>query len=81
MKKMLFSAIAMVAFAGSALASNEQVEKFEAVVSDTPCADAWSVDYDYYRIIGYSPSEANKRATENFEKCMKTTYDDVVIAP
>ncbi len=74
MKKMLFSAIAMVAFAGSAFASNEQVEKFETIASETPCADMWSTDFNYYRAIGYTVQESNKRANENFDKCMETTY-------
>lgn len=77
MKKILFSAIAMVAFAGSAFASNEvneQVEKLEIVNSSTPCADMWTTDYNYYRAIGYTVQESNKRANENFDKCIETTY-------
>ncbi|UUV21736.1 hypothetical protein [Paenimyroides aestuarii] len=98
MKKLILSALAIVAFAGSTFAANtvekseittngdliisvEKVEKNEAaakVESDTPCADMWSVDYDYYRAIGYTHNQATRRANQNFDKCLDSTYGDSV---
>jgi len=42
MKKMLFSAIAMIAFTISANAANEVVESVEVVTTSTSCATQYS---------------------------------------
>ena len=77
MKKMLFSAIAMVAFSVSGFASTEVVEKnekIEAVTSDTPCADQWSKDYNALRDAGYSHNTAVAIANADFNDCIETNY-------
>src|SRR5690554_5965329 len=83
MKKLLLSAIACVAFAGNSFASNEvneQVEKFEATNSSTPCADQWSTDMAVLQ--GNYPGsqmdctyeEALKVANDLFNDCLDKTY-------
>ena len=77
MKKLVFSALACVAFAGSGFAANEvneQVDQFEAVASDTPCADQWTKDYNALIDAGYSHNTAVAIANSDFNDCMDSTY-------
>ena len=74
---MILSAICVIAFAGSAIASNEVNEKFEAVASETPCADQWSADYNFYRSKGgLSPEAAIEAANCFFDACLERTYNN-----
>jgi len=79
MKKILFVAIATVAFAGTTFAANEVVEKVEVVNSNTPCADQWSKDYEALREAGYSHNTSVAIADVDFNDCLDTNYpvDDV----
>ena len=75
MKKMLFSAIAMVAFTLSANAANEVVESVEEVTtSSTSCATQYSNNYDYFISIGMSAQNAYTLAYGLFWNCLEKTY-------
>jgi len=80
MKKMIFSAVALVAFSFAGMA-NEIEEKKEIVVktiettSDTPCADMWSKDVDFLMDeFGASLDTAMALADNAFEKCLDDMY-------
>ncbi|HLV51195.1 MAG TPA: hypothetical protein VKY44_04490 [Flavobacterium sp.] len=95
MRKLFLSAIACVAFAGSAFASsevNEQVEKFEVTNSNTSCEDQWSIDMDV--LMGKYPGsemdlsyeEAKTVADALLEECLNDNngggaHDSVGINP
>lgn len=74
MKKMLFSAIALVAFTAISMAGEIPAEK--EIKSETPCADQWVRDMktlqgDYW---GASFEEALAIADQCFEQCLVNTY-------
>ena len=80
---MILSAICVIAFAGNSFASNEvneQVEKFEATNSSTPCADQWSTDMAVLQ-GNYPGSQMNLTfdeallvADKLFNDCLDKTY-------
>jgi hypothetical protein len=74
MKKMLFSAIALVAFTVTSMAGEiKPVEK--EIKSETPCADQWVRDMnDLQGGFGATYEEALICADRCFEKCLETTY-------
>ena len=61
---MLFSAIAMIAFAGSAFASNEVVE-----FNDTTCDSIWDLAYRLNRSEGKSVVDSKKEADNAKKNC------------
>jgi len=70
MKKILFTAIAMVAFAGTGFAANEVVEKVTVVNAEDNCDEQRANDLAYYESLGYDCSEAEIRANQNYSKCV-----------
>ncbi len=77
MKKLFFSAIALVAFSGVSMANTVEVEdSIETIVSDTPCTDDWVADMKFYQKYGYSFEEALVFADEAWDICMDELYGD-----
>jgi hypothetical protein len=84
MKKLLFTAIAIVAFSGvsmaNTIADGEDVEKIcvENVVllqTDTPCADAANVMFHYLMDeMNNTFAQAWRLSQIAFNHCMKNTY-------
>jgi hypothetical protein len=83
MKKVIFSAIAMMAFVGTSMANTIEVEVCDKITmedlvllsSDTPCADAWSSDVDFFQdYLGVSLRKAMRLADLAFEQCLDDVY-------
>jgi len=64
MKKLLLSAIACVAFAGSSFASNEVVQ-----FTDTTCDLIWDMSYRDHRADGKSVKDSQKEADNAKKNC------------
>lgn len=81
----MFSAVALVAFSFAGMANtggeenntikiNQTVEKKETL-SDTPCADQWSSDVDFFMdYLGVSLRKAMRLADLAFEDCLDDVY-------
>jgi hypothetical protein len=81
MKKLFFSAVALVAFSSTSMANCIAVEeiketiKIEVIESDYPCADAWAGDVEFFQnYLGVSLRKAMRLADLAFEKCLDDTY-------
>ncbi len=81
MKKVFFTAIALVAFSAVSMANNiaeereiETKEQELVVVSEYPCTDDWSADMYIYQKWGYSFEESLAFADEAWDICMEETY-------
>ena len=75
MKKMLFSAIAMVAFTVSANAANE------VVLTDTDCDLIWELSYLLNRSENKSVKDSRAEADKAKENCEKTSTEGTVSGP
>ena len=73
MKKILFSAIAMVAFSASGFASTEVVEKNEKIEKiikdDTDCDLIWDLSYNLHRSEGKSVNKSRQEADNAKKNC------------
>jgi len=84
MKKLLFSAVALVAFSGVSFGNtieiNEQLNQNKAALintdSDTPCTDTWVIDMKIYQKWGYTFEEALEFADADWDICMDEVYGD-----
>lgn len=83
MKKVFFTAIAMIAFSGASMANtiaDEEVvvnnkEKVIILKKDYPCTEQWSQDVDaLMEFFDLSLEEADEIATLGFELCLCNTY-------
>jgi hypothetical protein len=85
MKKMFFTAIALVAFSGVSMANtiaDEQVVKEnnlietrnEVLIKSFPCTDAWRANVDCLMGQGLDFETANDLATIEFDSCLCSTY-------
>jgi len=81
MKKMLFSAIVMIAFTLSANAANEVVESIDAsTTSSSPCTNQWKLNMDIFQgkypgsQMDLSFDEALVLAEQLFDICLDKTY-------
>ena len=73
MKKLMFTAIAMVAFSSVSLADKPVVKnlKIEKVtLKPVTCDIAWNIAYHYARQAGFSNSEANNIAFAAYDNCL-----------
>lgn len=69
MKKILFTALAMVAFAGTGFATNEVMEKVEIVNTDTNCDLIWDLAYRDHRADGKTVKDAKEEADNAKKNC------------
>ncbi len=81
MKKVFFSAVALVAFSFAGMANEIEEKKVEVKtieikkISDTPCADMWSKDVEFLMDeFGASLDTAMALADNAFEKCLEDMY-------
>jgi len=81
MKKVFFSAVALVAFSFAGMA-NEIVEtKIKSIqkenveqVSETPCYDQYVKDKKALKAAGFSENTSEAIANSDFEDCLEITY-------
>ena len=83
MKKVLFTALAVVLFSGVSMANTKEIKVEKKLVkvelkkkkkSDYPCCDAYSAQYAQLTALGASSTEATTIATRNFNTCLQITY-------
>lgn len=68
MKKLFFSALAVVAFAGSAFAANEVVEK-KAIILEPTCDLVWDLAYRLNRSEGKTVADSKIEADNAKKNC------------
>jgi hypothetical protein len=90
MKKLVFSAIVMMAFSFASIANNNVVKNnsvksikttkisIKKLVLVEACLDAWMGDYRVLRSAGLSPDDATKGANKLYHGCLdkKSIYQE-----
>ena len=69
MKKILFVAMATIAFAGTSFAANKVVEKVEIVNTNSDCELIWDLAYRLNRSEGKSVKDSKKEADNAQQNC------------
>ena len=77
MKKLFFSAVALVAFSSVSMANTIAEEnETQTKVTETPCTDHWVADMKIYQKYGYTFEEALAFSDEAWDICMDELYGD-----
>jgi hypothetical protein len=67
MKKLMFTAIALIAFSGISVANTGEAKK---EIKRVNCSSAWSVAYHYARESGFRAAQSNTIAIAAYDKCI-----------
>ena len=68
--KSVFTALAMVAFSGAAMANTVEVAELELMFVNDPCNDVWHLAYDLARKEGGNHETGNKVAYLEYGNCI-----------
>jgi hypothetical protein len=75
MKKVIFSAIAMIAFVGSSMANTSEIKIIEKSsdpkLTKKQCDDAYAASINYYRNNGATMAQATAYAQAGRDACYK----------
>ena len=75
MKKVIFSAIAMIAFVGSSMANNSEVKEVEIIttppLTKSQCDSAYKASVLYYRNHGATEAQAISYSKAGRDACYK----------
>ncbi|WP_445711181.1 hypothetical protein [Flavobacterium sp.] len=80
MKKLMFSAVALVAFSFAGMASNGEAKEIVKVEIKTeevgylPCNDLWHSQVSFYLDCGATLSNAMELADNGYEQCLINVY-------
>jgi len=67
MKKLMFTAIAFVAFNGISVATTGETKK---EIKRVNCSNVWNVAYYYAHKAGFSDAQSNTIAIAAYDKCI-----------